>query len=132
MRIRSRNGIALAIAALVLIGAGAALAQSQSPSPSISPNGHGRKAAMAGAFLGVLGRRLGIARARLDSAFKAMALGEVKWQEDNGFISSTEADLIRQRLNSRIAHGIGGLVLPSHHGLGFGFGLGGFGKFAGP
>jgi hypothetical protein len=123
MRLRSRNAIAMAIAALVLIGAGAALAQSQSPSPSTSPAGKGRKAVTAGAFLDVLARRLGIARAKLDSAFKAMALDEVKWQEDNGFISATEADLIRQRINSGRDDALGRFPGLGHRG----FGIGGFG-----
>jgi hypothetical protein len=128
MRLRSRNAIAMAIAALVLIGAGAALAQSQSPSPSTSPAGKGRKAVTAGAFLDVLARRLGIARAKLDSAFKAMALDEVKWQEDNGFISATEADLIRQRINSGRDDALGRFPGLGHHG----FGIGGFGGLGVP
>jgi hypothetical protein len=127
MRFRSRNGIAMAIAALVLIGAGAALAQSQSPSPSTSPAGKGRTA-VTGAFLDVLARRLGIARAKLDSAFKAMALDEVKWQEDNGFISATEADLIRQRINNGRDAGPGRFPGLGHHG----FGIGGFGELGAP
>jgi hypothetical protein len=139
MRFRSRNGIALAIAALVLIGAGAALAQSQSPSPSSSSTTDRRKAAVSSAaFLDVLARRLGVARSKLDAALKGMALDEVKWLEDNRFISSTEADLMRQRINNGNANGLHGLAGPgiSHAGFGFGkvggFGLGPDGLAGGP
>ncbi|HEY3209807.1 MAG TPA: hypothetical protein VGL18_08435 [Actinomycetota bacterium] len=129
MRLRSRNAIALAIVALILIGAGVAVAQSQSPSPSPSSSRQGKSAILGRSeFLDDVARRLGIQRSRLHSALKAMALAEVNWAEDNGFITKTRADLIRQRINSGDAKGLGRFGL--HGPLGFGHdGLGLHGGF---
>lgn len=131
MRLRSRHVIALAIGAMVLIGAGVAIAQSQTPSPSRSSSSSSRegKAREQGrsAFLDIVARRLGIQRSKLDAALKAMALSEVKWSQDNGFITKVEADLIRERINSGEANGLGGL---GHHGL-KGGSLGRFGPHGG-
>ena len=117
MRLRSRNAIALIIAALILIGAGVALAQSQSPSPF--PSSHQGKSRALGrnAFLDDVARRLGIQRSRLDTALKAMALADVKWAEDNGFITGAQADRIRERITSGDARGLAGLGLHGPLGL---------------
>jgi hypothetical protein len=135
MRLRSRNAIAILVAAAVLIGAGVALAQSQSPSPS--PTGRQGKSAALGRdeFLDDVARRLGIQRSRIDAALKAMALADVKWAEDNGFISKERADRLRERINSERAKGIGRFGLHGALGSGLkGVGLrGGFhkGRFRG-
>ena len=123
MRIRPRNAIALAVAGMILIGAGVALAQSQSPTPSPTSQDEKRKVVDKSAFLDDVARRLGIQRSRLDAALQAMALAEVEWAEDNGFITEERADRIRERIESGAAKGLGGL---GFHGLGFGphrFGL---------
>jgi len=127
MRLRSRNAIALGIAALILIGAGVALAQSQSPSPSPSSEQGTSRAFGRNAFLDDVARRLGIQRSKLDAALEAMALADVKWAEDNGFITSSRADRIRERINTGDAKGLGGFGL---HGP-LGLGLGGFGHHGG-
>jgi hypothetical protein len=131
MRLRSRHMIALAVGALVLIGAGMAVAQSQSPSPSPSSSSSSRegKSRQQGrsAFLDIVARRLGIQRSKLDAALKAMALADVKWSEDNGFITKAEADFIRERINSGEGKGRLGL---GFHGL-KGGGLGRFGPHHG-
>jgi hypothetical protein len=130
MRLRSRNAIAFAIAALILIGAGVAVAQSQSPSPSPSAH-HGKSNALRrGALLDIVARRLGIPRSKLDAALKAMALDEVKWAEDNDFITKTQAALIRDRINRGEAKHLTRFGLHGPFGLGLdGLGLhGGFFK----
>jgi hypothetical protein len=127
MRLRSRNAIALAIAVLVLIGAGVALAQSQSPSQSTSSKQGKSRVLGRSAFLDDVARRLGIQRSTLDAALKAIALADVKWAEDNDFITKTQADLIRERINSGEVRGLGRFGL---HGP-LGFGLGGFGRHGG-
>ena len=132
MRLRSRHVIALAIGVMVLIGAGVAIAQSQSSSPSPSSSSSTRRgkvpALERSAFLDIVARRLGIPRSKLDSALKAMALADVKWSQDNGFIAKAEADYIRERINS--GEGKGRLGLGFH---GFkGGGLGRFGPHHGP
>jgi uncharacterized protein YidB (DUF937 family) len=128
MQLRSRNTIALAVTALILlgagIGAGVALAQSQSPSPSPSSSSGGTgKALRLDAFLDDVARRLGIQRTRLDNALRAQALAEVKWAEDNDFITTTQADALRERINSGRAKGLGRIGVPGK----FGVGRGGFG-----
>src|SRR6266540_2669101 len=127
MLLRSRNAIALGLAALILIGAGVALAQSQSPSPSPSSQQGKSRALGRNAFLDVVARRLGIERSKLDAALEAMALADVKWSEDNGFITKAQADRIRERITSGEAKGLGRLGL---HGP-LGLGLGGFGRHGG-
>ncbi len=127
MRLRSRNAIALGLAALILIGAGVALAQSQSPSPSPSSQQGKSRALGRNAFLDDVARRLGIQRSKLDAALEAMALADVKRAEDNGFITSSQADRIRERINTGDAKGLGGFGL---HGP-LGLGLGGFGHHGG-
>jgi hypothetical protein len=129
MRLRTRHVIALVVGAMVLIGAGVALGQSQSPSPSSSPSSEQRrsKALARSAFLDIVARRLGIERSRLDASLKAMALADVKWSEDNGFITKAQADMIRDRINSGEAKGLGGL---GHHGP-LGLGAGGLGRHGG-
>lgn len=124
MRLRSRNAIALVIAALILIGAGVALAQSQSPSPTPSSehpapsSRQGRHGVLEkNAFLDDVARRLGVPRSRVDAALKGMALAEVKWAEDNGFITKDEADRIRERINRRDAKGPGRFGLHGPLGL---------------
>src|SRR6266545_1272522 len=127
MLLRSRNAIALGLAALILIGAGVALAQSQSPSPSPSSQQGKSRALGRNAFLDDVARRLGIQRSKLDAALEAMALADVKWAEDNGFITSSQADRVRERINTGDAKGLGGFGL---HGP-LGLGLGGFGHHGG-
>jgi hypothetical protein len=118
MRLRSRNAIAILVATAVLIGAGVALAQSQSPSPSPTPRREKAASLSKEAFLDDVARRLGIQRARLDTALKAMALADVKWAEDSGFITEARADRLRERINSGRAKGLGRFGL--HGALGFG------------
>jgi hypothetical protein len=122
MRLRSRNAIAILVAGALLIGAGVALAQSQSPSPSPSPTTRQPTAPSLGrdAFLDDVARRLGIRRSRLDAALKAMALAEVKWAEDNGFLSKDRADALRERINSGRIKGTGRFGLHGAFGLGAG------------
>jgi polyhydroxyalkanoate synthesis regulator phasin len=129
MRLRSRHVIALVVGVAVLIGAGVAVGQSQSPSPSPSSSSDRRnaKAVARSEFLDILARRLGIERSELDSALKAMALAEVQWAEDNGFITKAQADTIRERINSGEAKGLGRLGL---HGP-LGLALGGYGRHGG-
>jgi hypothetical protein len=131
MRLRSRHVIALAIGAMVLIGAGVAIAQSQTPSPSSSSSSSSREGKSReqgrSAFLDIVARRLGIQRSKLDAALKAMALADVKWSQDNGFITKAEADFIRERINGGETKGLGGFGL---HGL-KGGGLGRFGPHGG-
>lgn len=131
MRLRSRHVIALVVGAMVLIGAGVALGQSQSPSPSPSSSSsspQGKPKALArSAFLDIVARRLGIERSKLDAALEAMALADLKWSEDNGFITKAQADRIRERITSGEAKGLGRLGL---HGP-LGLGLGGFGRHGG-
>jgi DNA-binding phage protein len=131
MRLRSRHVIALVIGAMVLIGAGVALAHSQTPSPSPSSSSSTRQGRVPAlerhAFLDIVARRLGITRSKLDAALKATALADVKWSEDNGFITKAEADFIRERINS--GEGKGRLEL-GFHGL-KGGGLGRFGPHHG-
>src|SRR6266498_2864379 len=117
MRLRSRNAIALGLAALILIGAGVALAQSQSPSPSPSSQQGKSRALGRNAFLDDVARRLGIQRSKLDAALEAMALADVKRAEDNGFIASSQADRIRERITSGDARGLAGLGLHGPLGL---------------
>lgn len=125
MRLRSRHVIALVIGALVLIGAGVSLAQSQSPTPSPSSSSAlkpGRLPALERtAFFDIVARRLGIPRSKLDAALKAMALADVKWSEDNGFITKAEANLIRERINRGAGMGLGHIGLPGLRGPGRGF-----------
>jgi hypothetical protein len=117
VRLRSRNAIALFVAAAVLVGAGVALAQSQSPSPSPTTRGE-KSASLEDAFLDDVARRLGIQRSRLDAALKAMALAEVTWAEDNGFMNKARADRLRERINSERVKALGRFGL--HGALGFG------------
>lgn len=127
VRLRSRNAIALVIAALIIVGAGVALAQSQSPSPS--PSSRHEKPALRGRgqFLDDVARRLGIQRSKLDAALQAMALADVKWAEDNGFITKVQAARIRERIASGEAKGLGHF---GFHGR-LGIGLGGLGRHGG-
>jgi hypothetical protein len=127
--LRSRHVIALVVGVAILIGAGVAVGQSQSPSPSPSSSSDHRsaKAQARSEFLDIVARRLGIERSRLDSALKAMALAEVQWAEDNGFIAKARADRIRERINSGEAKGLGRFGL---HGP-LGLGLGGYGQHGG-
>jgi uncharacterized protein YidB (DUF937 family) len=130
MQLRSRNTIALAVTALILIGAGigagVALAQTQSPSPSPSSN-RTDKSLRQDAFLDDVARRLGIQRSRLDNALRAQALSEVNWAETNGFITASQADAIRERINAGNAKGLGILGFKGRLGLG----LDGFGSHGG-
>jgi uncharacterized protein YidB (DUF937 family) len=132
MQVRSRNTIALAVTALILIGAGigagVALGQSQSPSPSPSSEKTKSTTLRRDAFLDDVARRLGIQRSRLDGALKAQALAEVKWAEDNGFLTKAQADALRERIDSGKAKGI--LKGFGRHG-GLGIGLGGLGRHGG-
>jgi hypothetical protein len=128
MRLRSRNAIAILVATAVLIGAGVALAQSQSPSPSPTPRQEKSVSLGRDAFLDDVARRLGIQRARLAAALKAMALADVKWAEDNGFITKARADVLRERINSGTGKGLGrfglhGRLGPGLKGLGLRGGL---------
>jgi hypothetical protein len=128
MWLRSRNTIAILVATAVLIGAGVALAQSQSPSPSPTPRREKPASLGKEAFLDDVARRLGIQRARLDTALKAMALAEVTWAEDNGFITEARADRLRERINSGRGKGLGrfglhGRLAPGLKGLGLRGGL---------
>jgi hypothetical protein len=132
MQLKSRNTIALAVTALVLIGAGigagVALAQSQSPSPSPSSEQTRKPTVDKSAFVDDVARRLGIQRSKLDGALKAMALADVKWAQDNGFITKAQADSLRERINAGNAKGLGGFGFKGGLGVGLGhFGLGGHG-----
>jgi DNA-binding phage protein len=125
MRLKSRNAIALFVAAAVLVGAGVALAQSQSPSPSGSPGTKQERRSLGrDAFLDDVARRLGIQRSRLDGALTAMALAEVAWAENNGFLTRERADRLRDRINDGKVIGLGRFGL---HGLGLGLGVKGSG-----
>lgn len=134
MQVRRRNTIALAVAVLVLIGAGVALGQTQrSPSPApTSERAVTKKALRGDAFLDIVARRLGIQRSRLDNALRAQALAEVKWAEDNDFITKTRADKLRERINAGTAKGMGRSGLHGRVGLGLGLHGGSFkGHFRG-
>lgn len=125
MKVSARNAIVLAVAALVLVGAGVALAQTQqSPSPSPSSDERPSKRAWRDDFLDILARRLGIQRSRLDEALEAQALAEVEWAEENGFITGTQADAIRERINEGKAKGLGIIGFKG----GLGLELDGFGR----
>jgi hypothetical protein len=119
MQIKRSKLIALAVSGLVVVGAGAALAQTQLSGSPTSPSSPAQpKAATRTAFLDNVAKRLGIARSRIDGALKAQALAEVKWAEDNQFITKSQADAIRQRIQSGTPEG------PDHPGFGDHFGPG--------
>src|SRR5436190_4593192 len=120
---RSRRVLAVAVSALVVMifGVGVSVARGErSPSP-----GDARAAsAQATAFETDVAKRLGTSRATLEAGRKAVALADVAFAEDNGFISSTQANFLRKAIRSEPGAGPGPLGLEGH--LGFGVGLGGF------
>src|SRR6266542_1259006 len=130
MQVRPRRTIALAVSALVLVGGGAgagvALARTQKSASSTTASQQSQTASTGRiAFLDDVAKRLGIQRSKLDAALKAIALDGVKWAQENGFITKTEADMIRQRIESGDSGDTGDRGRFGLHGR-FGFGLGGF------
>ena len=127
---RSPRMIAVATSGLLLIGVGAGVALARGTGRSLSPFAASVSAASKkasperAAFETDVANRLGISRDRLYSAVEAGALADVAFAEDNGFISKTEANLLRQAIRSGPASGFGRLWVESH--FGFGLGLGGF------
>jgi hypothetical protein len=120
---RSHRTLVIAVSAVVVmsIGVGVALARTrQWPSSTRSPNLSSQRTA----FETDVANRLRISRAKLDAALEAGALADVAFAEDNGFISKTEANLMRRAIHSGSGKGGGPFGFEGH--LGFGVGLGGF------
>lgn len=140
MKLRSRRTLAIAgcVAALAA-GTGAAVAHAQDsdaqtetePAQTDSeqteagetPDSETRES-YKDALLDDVASRLGIERSELDAAVRDIALDEVDWALENGFISEDEASELRERIEA----GTGGLRGLHHFGFGGpGFGFHGFG-----
>jgi uncharacterized protein YidB (DUF937 family) len=82
------------------IGAGVAVAVTRQ-SPSSSSSSTTKETALGrNAFLDDVAKRLGVQRSKVVAALQAQALDNVKWAEDNGFITRAQADALRQRIRA--------------------------------
>ena len=124
MQLKSRRTLAVTAAAVVLTGTVAAVAagqKSHSKSPSAAlANTLTASSTIApgkGALLDDVAKRLGIERSKLDSALQQIALDEIDWAVDAGFLSKDQGDLLKQRIKAgdgRFGHGFGHF-LPGGH-----------------
>jgi hypothetical protein len=127
---RSRRVLALAVSLLVvmIVGVGVALARGK-PSPSWSASSttswaSATPSAERNAFVNDVARRLAVSRDELEAVVEAGALEDVSFAEDNGFISETQANFLRQAIRSGPSGGFERVWVGGK--LGFGVGLGGF------
>jgi len=124
MQLRSRRTVAVVGTAVVLTGIVAAVAAGQK-SHSRSPSTAGATTLTASstvapgkdALLDDVAKRLGIDRAKLESALQQIALDEVDWAVDAGFLSKDQGDLLKQRIKAgdgRFGHGFAHIGLGGH------------------
>ena len=99
--------VALSAAALVAIGGSAALAASGSSATGTS-------------FLDRVAQHLGITTQKLQDAAKAAAIDEVAARLEAGAITQTQADAMKQAIESGKGFGLGGFGMGRHGHLGGG------------